>query len=144
MAAEPTTFTVGDVQFTVRRLKPRVSLGGLRLVGKLLLPALAEARAAAAGQIGNAVQKIVEGLDCLPELLDLFSAVAQFESDGAQGTIKRPSPTALRPLVDEVFEGHPDWMVEFIARCVMNEYGSFLAESGFVGQLLKGENPVAS
>lgn len=139
--AEPTTFTIGDVQFTVRRLKPKVSLSGLRLVGKLLLPALAEARSAPSGQVGNAMQKVVEGLDCLPELLDLFSAAAKFQSSGDQGSPKREAPTELKAFVDDVFEGHPEWVVEFIAQCVMGEYAGFLAANGFVGEFMKQASP---
>lgn len=120
----------GGVTFTVSRLKPKASLGGLRLVGKVLLPALGEAANAPQGQVGNAFGKVVEGLDCLPELLTLFAAVAKYES------ANRKSPTALAPLVDDVFEGHPDWLIEFLAGCVQGEYGNFLKGQGPLGSLM--------
>lgn len=112
---------IGDVVFHVRRLKPKAALGGLKLVGKVLLPALAEAHTAGAGQVGNAMQKAVEGLDCLPELLDLFVGVSRFTREG------RPNPTELKPFIDDVFEGHPEWMVQFLVACVKHEYAGFFS-----------------
>ena len=120
----------GGVTFTVPRLKPKASLAGLRLVGKVLLPALGEAANAPQGQVGDAFGKVVEGLECLPELLALFAGVSQYTSAA------RANPTALAPMVDEVFCGHPEWIVEFLSGCVQAEYSGFLAGGGPLGQLM--------
>lgn len=147
MSAVPYTVEVGGgpdaggVRFTVPRLKPKLSLAGLRLVGKVLLPAIGEAANAPEGQVGDAFSKVVEGLDCLPELLTLFASVSQYESE------TRKNLTALQPFVDDVFCGHPEWIVEFLAGCVQAEYGGFLKGSGPLGSLmskLQARVPVAA
>lgn len=121
---------VGEVTFHVRRLKPKAALGGLRLIGKVILPALAEAHAAGAGKVGNALSQAVEGLDCLPELFDLFVAVTKFTRPG------RDNPTELKPFVDDVFEGHPEWIVEFLVACVKHEFSGFFSGNGVLSGLL--------
>lgn len=128
--SEPTTFTIGDTTFIVNRLRVKRSLFGLRLVGKVLLPALAEAHGAPAGQIGAAVAKVVEGLDCLPELLDLFTPETKFTSP------TRENATALQPFVEDVFSGSPDMAVQYLVECVQAEYGGFLGPNGLLGKLL--------
>lgn len=129
MSGSTTPFEIGEYQLTVRRLKVKDSLRGLRLVGKVLLPALAEAHSAPAGQVGNAVAKAIEGLDCLPDLLDLFSPVTKYTGPN------RPNPTDLGPLVDEVFGGRPDLVVEYLVKSVQQEYGAFLVGGGPLAKL---------
>lgn len=136
-------FTVGTNNFRVDRLKVKDSLRGLKLVGKVLIPAMAEAHAAPAGQVGNAVTRAVEGLDCLPDLLDLFVAKTKYMSD------ERPNWTELSALVENVFGGRPDHVVQYIVECVQGEYGHFLDENGPLAGLVskamaKGAAPAAS
>lgn len=125
------SFDVGGVRYEVERLKVRDSLAGLKLVGKVIAPALAEAAGAPEGQLGRAFERVVEGLDCLPQLLDLFVSAAKFV--GPNGSL-----VELAPFVEDQFAGRPDLCVEFIARAVQAEYGRFLLASGdsFVGQLV--------
>lgn len=130
MSSQPYTFVISDSTFTVNRLKVKRSLVGLRLVGKVLLPAIAEAHSAPAGQLGAAVTKVMEGLDCLPELLDLFVPETKFTSP------TRENPTALQPFVEDVFSGNPDMAVNFIVECVQAEYGGFLGPNGLLGKLM--------
>jgi hypothetical protein len=122
-------FELEGTSFRVERLKVKASLAGLKLVGKVLLPALAEAHSAPPGQVGAAVEKAVEGLDCLPELLDLFAPRTKFQKPGVDLWI------ALPTAVDDVFEGRPDLTVQYLVKCVQGEYGSFLAGSGPLAQL---------
>lgn len=128
--SEPKVFEVGEYKFIVGKLKVKASLKGLKLVGGVLLPALAEARNAPDGQLGNAVQKAVESLDCLPELLDLFTGVTKFTSP------MRENPTALAPCVEDVFAGYPDHVVLFLVECVQAEYGRFFLGNGPLAGLL--------
>lgn len=123
-AKTPTEFVIDDHAFRVERLKVKDSLKGLRLVGKVLLPAMAEAYGAPDGQIGDAISKAVSGLDCLPELLDLFAPNTKFTN----GQVT--SPTALSAFVDDVFQGHPDWVVQYLIEATKGEYGSFLSGTG--------------
>jgi hypothetical protein len=133
VSAAPNEFSIDEVRFRVDRLKPKVSLAGLRLVGKVLLPAIAEARGAPDGQIGNAVSKVVEGLDCLPELLDLFVPRTQVPNPLNEATW-----ISLAPVVDDVFTGRPDLLVQFLAKAVQHEYANFFsAGSPFAGMLAK-------
>lgn len=117
----------GALRFRVERLKVKASLGGLKLVGKVLLPALAEAHSAPPGQVGAAVEKAVEGLDCLPELLDLFAPRTKWQKDGV-------ALDTWQPLNDtymgDVFGGRPDLTVQFLVKCVQGEYGSFFLGKG--------------
>lgn len=125
----------GDHTFQVRRLKVKDSLRGLKLVGKVLLPAIAEAHGAPAGQLGSAVERVVEGLDCLPELLDLFAANSKVF------WAQTGSYAELLHLVDQVFAGRPDWVVLYLSECVKLEYGGFLAAGGPFGNLLAKATP---
>jgi hypothetical protein len=124
-------FQVGETNFRVNRLKVKVSLAGLKLVGKVLMPALAEAHNAPAGQVGTAVARAVEGLDCLPELLDIFTAKAEYQNPVTGNWMQ------LAPFVEDVFGGRPDHVVQFLVECVQGEYGSFLDGSGPLAGLLK-------
>lgn len=126
----------GDHFFRVRRLKVKDSLRGLRLVGKVLLPAIAEASSAPDGQIGGAIARVVEGLDCLPELLDLFAANSQVYWPHTSNYAE------LNPLVDQVFSGRSDWVVLFLVECVKSEYGGFLVANGPLASLVRGGIPV--
>jgi hypothetical protein len=113
---------IGGKLFRVQRLKPKEALRGLRMVGKVLLPAMGEAQNAPAGQIGDALTKVVEGLDCLPELLDLFAARTQV-----------PSPTNpqawvdLSRFIDETFQGCPEVMVQFLVEVTQLEFAGFFS-----------------
>lgn len=126
-------FEVQGLRFRLQRLKPKDALKGLRLVGKVLLPAIGEAHAAGEGQLGDALSKVVEGLDCLPELLDLFATRTQV-----------PSPTspngdvwvALPAFLDLVFEGKPEAMVQFLVIATQHEFGGFLGENSPLAALL--------
>jgi hypothetical protein len=129
----PTTFTVGENTFHLSRLPVKKSLRGLKLVGSVLLPAMAEAHNAPAGQVGAAFERAIGALDCLPELLDLFvdhCTVVRPNTSGA--------PTALKPFVENVFSGHPSHTIEFLVRASQNEYADFLGAQGMLGQLLAG------
>jgi hypothetical protein len=130
---------IGGKRFRVQRLKPKDALRGLRMVGKVLLPALGEAHAAPAGQIGDALTKVVEGLDCLPELLDLFAARTQV-----------PSPTNpqawvdLPRFIDETFQGCPETMVQFLVEVTQLEYqGFFSANSPLRALMPQAPKPTA-
>lgn len=114
------SFDVGGVRYEVARLKVRDSLAGLKLVSKVLAPALGEAAGAPAGQLGRALEKVVEGLDCLPQLLDLFVPSTKFV--GPTGSL-----VELAPFVEDQFAGRPDLCVEFIVCAVRSEYGAFLS-----------------
>jgi hypothetical protein len=135
-AAPPVEIPIGDHKFQVSRLKVKDSLRGLRLVGKVLLPALAEAHAAPDGHLGGAVARVVEGLDCLPELLDLFVPVTKYFS--ALGSF-----APLAPCVDDVFGGRPDQVVQFLVEVVQLEYGAFLAAGGPLAGLLAMATPTS-
>lgn len=137
MSAPPREFELdaGDgrtLKFQVSRLKVKASLAGLRLVGKVLLPALGEAAGAPAGQLGAAISRAVEGLDCLPELTDLFAVVT-----------KVPSPTnpdawvGLSPFIEDVFGGRPDLVLDYLVNCCQAEYGNFWRGDGQVAQMLR-------
>jgi hypothetical protein len=129
MSTPTTPIEISEYTLTVSRLKVKDSLKGLRLVGKVLLPALAEAHSAPSGQVGNAIQRAVEGLDCLPDLLDLFVAVTQWTSPA------RSAPTPLKEFVEQIFGGRPDLVVEFLVACVKQEYSGFLAGNGQLAKL---------
>lgn len=124
------SFEIGGKTYQVGRLKVRDSLAGLKLVGKILLPAFAEGASAPAGQLGGAIAKAVEGLDCLPTLLDLFVPVTKFT--GPTGSM-----VELSAFIEDCFGGRPDLCVEFIARAVQGEYGAFFLDNGGSGLLSK-------
>lgn len=123
-----TSFKVGDHTYQVGRLKVKDSLRGLKLIGKVIAPALAAGASAPEGGIGDAIAKAVDGLDCLPELLDLFVPVSKFV--GPTG-----SPTELGAFVEDHFGGRPDLCIEFLAQAVKQEYAGFLRASGASGLL---------
>lgn len=127
MAAE---FDIGEYHFQVGNLKVKTSLLVFKKLAKTVLPAIAEARAAGPNKVGDAVQRVVENLDSLDDLLEAFTPVAQWTGPN------RPNPTALKPLVEDVFGGRPEMLLEFIGRCVMGEYGRFLAENDLVAPLM--------
>jgi hypothetical protein len=126
------TFDVGGKTYQVSRLKVKDSLRGLKLVGSVLLPAIAAGASAKSGSIGNAIEKVVGGLDCLPELLDLFVPVTKFV--GPTGSL-----TEFSSFVEDAFGGRPDHAVEFLAQAVQGEYAGFLRVSdanGLLGKLM--------
>lgn len=124
-------FTIGDYSFQVANLKVKTSLLVFKKLAKTLLPAITEAQAAPAGQVGNAVQRVVENLDSLDDLLDAFTPVTQATWPG------RPNMTPLNSaLVEAVFGGRPEMLLEYLVRCVHGEYGAFLSESGPLGALM--------
>lgn len=136
MTAAP--FEVGGQTYTVGRLKVRDSLRGLKLVGKTVAPAIAAAAPsivaairAAKGSIGDpfkslnveGVLQAVDGLDCLPDLLDLFVPVTKFVGPtGSQVDFNSA-------FVEAHFAGRPDLCVEYLARAVQGEYANFIRES---------------
>jgi hypothetical protein len=131
VSGTPNRFEVGGTEYVVSRRKVKDSLRGLKLISKVLLPAFAAGASAPSGSLGDAAARLVEGLDCLPELLDLFAPVTQFV--GPTG-----KPVALQAFVEDQFGGRVDLLVEFLTRCVQFEYGAFLAESGgsgFIAQM---------
>ena len=138
MSAPAKDLEIQGCRFRLQRLKPKDALRGLRMVGRVLLPALGEAHAAGAGQIGSALTRVVEGLECLPELLDLFATRTQV-----------PSPTNpeawvnLPAFLDPTFEGKPDVMVQFLVEAVQNEYGAFLDGKGPLAALMAPKAPSA-
>jgi hypothetical protein len=126
-----TDFTIGEYTFQVSNLKVKTSLSVFKKLAKTLLPALAEAQAAGPGKIGDAMQRVVENLDCLDDLLDAFTPVTKYTGPGRDA----PTPfTAL--LVETVFAGRPEMVFEYIAMCVKGEFGNFLSESGLLGPLM--------
>lgn len=134
------TFKVGDHTYQVGRLKVKDSLRGLKLIGKVLVPAIAAGASAPAGGIGDAVARAIDGLDCLPDLLDLFVPASKFI--GPTG-----APTELGAFLEDQFGGRPDLCVEFLAQCVKQEYVGFLrasGASGLLGQMMAKVAPAGS
>lgn len=125
-------FTIGEFGFQVGNLKVKNSLAAFKKLAKTLLPAIAEAQSAPDGQTGNAVQRVVENLDSLDDLLDLFVAVSKYTGPGAV----EQNPLPLKDFVEHVFGGRPEMMLEFIVRSVQGEYGAFLKEDGPLGPLM--------
>ncbi len=127
----PADFTIGEHTFKVGNLKVKTSLLVFKRLAKTLLPAIAEAHAAPAGGVGNAVQRVAENLDSLDDLLDAFVGVTQATWPG------RTAPTQLNaPLVEQVFGGRPEMLIEYLVRAVQGEYGAFLKEDGPLGALM--------
>jgi len=124
-------FEIGEFKFQVGNLKVKTSLLVFKKLARTLLPAIAEARAAGPGKVGDAVQRVVDNLDSLDDLLDAFLPVTKYTGPG------RDAPTSLSAsaLVEHVFGGRPEIMLEFIVRCVQGEYGRFLAENGLLAPL---------
>jgi hypothetical protein len=121
MAAD---FTIGEYSFQVSNLKVKTSLLVFKKLAKTLLPAMAAAHAAPAGSVGDAFQRVAENLDSLDDLLDAFLPVTKYTGPG------RETFTDVKPLVEHVFGGRPDMLIEYIARCVQGEYGAFLSGNG--------------
>jgi hypothetical protein len=117
--AESNKFECGGFSFEVARLPVKKSLKGLRLVGQVLIPALAAGAAAKDGSIGDAIERAVAGLDCLPDILDLFVPHTKYV-----GPTDKLVP--LEAFVDTVFSGKPKTCVQFIVKCVQLEYADFL------------------
>ncbi len=113
-------FEIDGTTFYLRHLKPKQSLRGLNLVTTILLPALAEGATAAEGSLGNAAERVVGGLSCLPELLDLFVPAGEFTD------ANRANPTDLQPFIDDVFQGRPDVMLAYLVHGIKHEYERFL------------------
>jgi hypothetical protein len=122
-------FDIGEFHFKVGNLKVKTSLHVFKKLAKTILPAIAEARAAGPGKIGDALQRVVENLDSLDDLLDAFVPVTQYTGP------QRENLTELKPLVEHVFGGHPERLLEYLGRCVQAEYGSFLLENGLLAPL---------
>jgi hypothetical protein len=128
MAAD---FTIGDYSFQVANLKVKTSLLVFKKLAKTLLPAIAEAQAAPEGEVGNAVQRVVENLDSLDDLFDAFVPVTQATWPGRQNM------TPLNnSLAEVVFGGRPEMLLEYLVRCVHGEYGAFLKEDGPLGAMV--------
>ncbi|MES2384533.1 MAG: hypothetical protein V4593_08285 [Pseudomonadota bacterium] len=127
MAAD---FTIGEYSFQVGNLKVKASLTAFKRLAKTLLPAIAEAQAAGPGKIGDAVTRVVENLDSLDDLLDLFVVVTKWTGPN------REAPTPLKDFVDHVFGGRMHVLLEYVVRCVHSEYGAFLAESGLLAPIV--------
>jgi hypothetical protein len=130
--AESNKFECGGFSFEVARLPVKKSLKGLKLVGQVLLPALAAGAAAKEGSVGDAVERAVAGLECLGDVLDLFVPHTKFVGPTGKSV-------AFEAFVDDTFSGKPEACVEYLARCVQLEYGAFFlgnGDSGFLGSLL--------
>lgn len=126
-----TDFTIAEFSFQVSNLKVKTSLAVFKKLAKTLLPALAEASGAPDGQVGDALQRVVDNLDCLDDLFDAFVKVTKYTGPG------REAPTELVPaLAEHVFGGRPEVMLEYIVRCVQGEYGAFLKGNGPLAPLL--------
>lgn len=123
-------FEIGEYKFQVGNLKVKTSLLVFKKLAKTLLPAIAEAQAAGPGKIGDAMQRVVENLDSLDDLLEAFLPVTKAVWPG------RANATELKPFVEDVFGGRPEMMLEYIGRCVTGEYGRFLAENGLLAPLV--------
>jgi hypothetical protein len=117
--AESNKFECGGFSFQVERLPTKRSLKGLRLVGSVVLPALGAGAAAKEGSIGDAIERAVAGLDCLPDILDLFVPHTKYV-----GPTDKLVP--LEAFVDTVFSGKPKTCMQFIVKCVQLEYADFL------------------
>lgn len=124
-------FTLEGTTFRVDKLKVKASLKGLKLVGGVILPAMAEAKSAPAGQIGNAMQRAIDSLDNLPDLLDLFAPVTKYTSES------RPNPTELGPFIENVFGGRSDLLLLYLYECVSGEYSNYFLGSGPLASLLQ-------
>lgn len=123
-------FEIGEYKFFVANLKVKTSLLVFKKLAATLLPAIAEAQAAGPNKIGDAAQRVVENLDSLDDLFEAFVPVTKYTGP------MRDAPTELKPLVEHVFGGRPEMLLEYIARCVQGEYGRFLAENGLLAPLL--------
>jgi hypothetical protein len=124
-------FTIGEYNFQVGNLKVKTSLLVFKKLAKTLLPAIVEARAAGPNTVGDAVTRVVENLDSLDDLFDAFLPVTKYTGPG------REQPTALvSALVEHVFGGRPEMVLEYIVRCVQGEYGRFLSENGLLAPLV--------
>jgi tail assembly chaperone len=125
-------FEIGEYKFQVNNLKVKTSLHVFKKLAKTILPAIAEAKMAGSDKIGDALDRVVENLDSLDDLLDAFVPVTKY-TDPA-----RPDspPIELKAFVEHVFGGHPERLLEYLARCVQGEYGLFLAENGLLAPLL--------
>jgi hypothetical protein len=142
--AESNKFECGGFKFEVARLPPKVSLKGLKLVGQAVIPAIATfaaVKAGGTGSLSDAILRIADGLDSLPEALDLFVPHTKFV--GPTG-----SWVPFEAFVDSTFTGRPEVCVEFIGECIGLEYGRFLevalAASGSSGLLAKLKNAAGS
>lgn len=126
MSAE---FSIGEFTFKVDNLKVKTSLHVFKKLAKTILPAVAEAKMAGADKIGDALDRVVDNLDSIDDLFDAFVPVTQYTGPG------RDNMTALKPLVEHVFGGRPEVMLEYVAMCVKGEFGNFLKESGLLAPM---------
>jgi hypothetical protein len=116
--SEANEFEVGSWKFRLEPLKLKQSQKGLAIVLHAILPA---ALGAGDGKIDPVA--VVEGVDRLPELFDIFAAKATvlWQEQGYM---------PLAAMADNVFERRPDLFIGFVAECVALEYASFLNGSG--------------
>jgi hypothetical protein len=112
----------------------KTSLLVFKKLAKTLLPAIAEAQAAGPGKIGDAMQRVVENLDSLDDLLEAFLPVTKWSNQERRD--KGAAALELKPFVEDVFGGRPEMLLEYLGRCVSGEYGRFLAENGLLAPLV--------
>ncbi len=111
-------FEIDGTKFQIRPLKLKQQQKGLALVTHAILPAI----------VGGSDGKmdpvtIAQAVERLPELFDIFAAVAKVDWQG-RGYVD------LAAFAENVFERRPDLYIAFIAECVATEYSAFLSGSG--------------
>lgn len=111
-------FQVDGVQFQLEPLKLKQQQKGLAIVMHSILPAIL-----ASNDEKIDAAAIVQGVERLPELFDIFAEATKVEWQ-EKGYVK------LLPFADNVFQRRPDLFVGFVAECVAIEYAVFLNGSG--------------
>jgi len=115
-------FETEGTSFSFSRLPVKKSLEGLGLVTALIAPVAAGAVAAREGSLGDVRGNLAQGMDSLPKMLDLFAPYVKFKREG----IGNGGWMELGPLVEEALPS-PLATLELLTRCVLTEYGGFLA-----------------
>jgi len=115
---EANEFEVDGVKFRLEPLKLKQQQKGLAIVAHAILPAIL----ASTNDKIDAVA-IVQGIERLPELFDIFAAKTKVIWDGDK-------PMALDTMADNVFERRPDLFIGYVAECVAIEYAAFLNGRG--------------
>ncbi len=116
--SEASEFEIDGVKFKLEPLKLKQQQKGLAIVVHAILPAI---MAGTAEKID--VAAIVQGVERLPELFDIFAAASKVEWQG-MGYVK------LADFQDNVFTRRPDLFIAYVAECVATEYSAFLSANG--------------
>lgn len=115
--SEANEFEISGVKFKLEPLKLKQQQKGLAIVMHAILPAVL-------GDEGKIdATAIVQGVERLPELFDIFAAVTKVQWQ-EQGFVP------LAAFADNVFVRRPDLYIAFVAECVACEYAAFLNGSG--------------